>query len=496
MKEYVDEMRRRWEFRDEMRKRNREPGAERLDEDALRKLDSSLKKNSAFVRKIRNFSEPQKRALVDEALTLNLTKYLSEVTNAMVAEVKLKVSDVPAAVELCSLLHRRYADFAHNLLEAWSKAFTAPTSSSAQPVSGSGGVVMASKGPSINLNTANLSKLRVDLKFYADLVSCCVFPVKEGLSLLGNVLKSLISGDKEDHANISVVLTFCKGCGDDFAGLVSRRMLDTASALPDQGPAQILAMAKDNSLLPQDKQRNVRQLLKEYFESVAAHLVRLKRSVIGLERRNRQILLTKGDLGQEKRKQLANEQLAFDKLKESAEALADLLGEDMPPMPAFDSSADAGLDDGLDPTDLMSADLLAGARNAEDDRTDDSLWEDEDTQSFYENLVDLRAIVPGILCQDPASNRKDSSSSKEPADAASATTGATSTAGTTENFDQDMDLDLEAVMAYEEATATETFDNEDMEEPEALGTWSTNLETRQVKYKCNLIMKFKFDYLQ
>jgi hypothetical protein len=40
---------------------------------------------------------------------------------------------------------------------------------------------------------------------------------------------------------------------------------------------------------------------------------------------------------------------------------------------------------------------LGNIRDAEADFSADSLWDDEDTQTFYENLVDLRAFVPAVL---------------------------------------------------------------------------------------------------
>ena len=72
---------------------------------------------------MRNFNESAKKSLTDEMQTLNLTKYITEITTAIV-EVKLKVTDIQAVIELCSLLHKRYSDFSQPFLEAWSKTLT------------------------------------------------------------------------------------------------------------------------------------------------------------------------------------------------------------------------------------------------------------------------------------------------------------------------------------------------------------------------------------
>ena len=122
---------------------------------------------------MKNFNESAKKSLTDEMLTLNLTKYITEITTGIV-EVKLKVTDIQSIVEICSLLHQRYSDFSQPFLEAWSKA-------------------LSIKKDDKNFN---VSKLRVDLRLYCELVSVGIFQLKEGLSLLGNVLTTLIASDK------------------------------------------------------------------------------------------------------------------------------------------------------------------------------------------------------------------------------------------------------------------------------------------------------------
>lgn len=85
---------------------------------------------------------------------------------------------------------------------------------------------------------ANPSKLRVDLRFFADLITAGLFPEKEALQLLGlprqrnarscerwdgtgsegGVLSYLVTLDKKDHANLPTVLAFAKHCGIDYTG--------------------------------------------------------------------------------------------------------------------------------------------------------------------------------------------------------------------------------------------------------------------------------------
>ncbi len=75
---------------------------------------------------------------------------------------------------------------------------------------------------------SNASKTRVDVRFYADLISSGVLTPKEGLPLLGSFLTTLIHNDKDEHHNAAIILAFCKFCGEDYAGLVSRKLRQEA----------------------------------------------------------------------------------------------------------------------------------------------------------------------------------------------------------------------------------------------------------------------------
>ena len=118
---YLADARARHDWKESLRSANVEAEANRSDDDKqFFKLDSSLKKNTAFIKKCKTFSEGQKAALTKEMSGLNLTKYIGEVSSALV-ETKLKMSDITAMVEFCSALHQRYTEFSTCLLENWTK---------------------------------------------------------------------------------------------------------------------------------------------------------------------------------------------------------------------------------------------------------------------------------------------------------------------------------------------------------------------------------------
>ncbi|KAK3912246.1 Regulator of nonsense transcripts 2 [Frankliniella fusca] len=350
-------------FKAKLRLLNQRAAASRPDERHIASLDSNLKKNSGFVRKLRNFTVAQLEGLVRDMSALNLSKYLSEAAAAIV-EAKLKVTDVGAAVVLCSLFHQTYAEFAPLLLENWQK------------------VLSLKKDEKVS----NPSKLRVDLRLYGDLVSVALFPLKEALTLLGQILSALINADKEDHNNASIILSFCKHCGEDYAGLIPASLKNAALLLNREVPRSTL-------LLP-EKQKAVRTLLSDYFASLCKHLLKDHRDLQALERQNRRILQTKGELNAERKERLETLQQQYQKLLNSAQAFADVLDQPMPKLPedpvkceddtGLVVSGIGGFSDGDDGMFSGLSGLVGG------------LWEDEETQRFYEDFPNMREYLPGI----------------------------------------------------------------------------------------------------
>lgn len=69
----------------------------------------------------------------------------------------------------------------------------------------------------------NPSKYRVDLRFFAELLSVGLFNLGKGLNVLAGQLSFLTLGDKEEHNNLTILTSFCKHCGDDYARLLPRK---------------------------------------------------------------------------------------------------------------------------------------------------------------------------------------------------------------------------------------------------------------------------------
>ncbi|XP_072257884.1 regulator of nonsense transcripts 2 isoform X2 [Pyxicephalus adspersus] len=345
--------------RKELRSKNQNAAEYRPEEHFFSKLDSSLKKNTAFVKKLKTITEQQRDSLSHDFNGLNLSKYIAEAA-ASIVEAKLKISDVNCAVHLCSLFHQRYADFAQSLLQVWKKHFEARKED----------------------KTPNITKLRTDLRFIAELTIIGIFTDKEGLSLIYEQLKNIIAADRESHTHVSVIISFCRHCGDDIAGLVPRKVKHASEKFGLNFPP--------SEIISPEKQQPFQNLLKEYFTSLTKHLKRDHRELQNIERQNRRILHTKGELSEDRHKQYEEFSTSYQKLLANSQSLADLLDENMPELPQ-DKPVPEEHGPGIDiftPGKPGDYDLEGG------------IWEDEDARNFYENLIDLKAFVPAILFKD------------------------------------------------------------------------------------------------
>lgn len=262
--EYIAELEERNERRLDARSKNINP--KRPEESYFSTLDSNLKKNTAFVRKVKNFSASQLDGMLHDLTVLNLSKYVSEIA-AAITEAKLKLADVLPACELCCAIHRLYADFENALYECWKKSLTIKNDET----------------------ISNPSKYKMDLKLYAELILLglwAVPPPSRGLQLLGSILTNLVHTDKEDHSNMTYILSFCRSFGEVFAGLVPREMSLASAKFGIQIPT--------TTIIPSEKHKAVKALFQDYYESFCKHLIKTHNELQKFEKHSRSILQTKG----------------------------------------------------------------------------------------------------------------------------------------------------------------------------------------------------------
>ncbi|TNN10516.1 Regulator of nonsense transcripts 2 [Schistosoma japonicum] len=318
------------------------------------KKDSTLKKNTAFVKKVRNFLDSQKDALLSEFESLNLSKYVEEVATAIV-EAKIKLTDIPFMLRLCSAMYQRYSDFGILFFDAWKKSFSSHK----------------------DLKNTNLSKLRVDLALFADLNTIGIFREADSIRLLAGQLTLLAANDHDNFTNIGILCSFCRHCSDDWIGVIPRRIRLLSEKYEMEVPRSVF--------MSSERQSKCRALLNDYLTAAMRRLQNMVKETQRIISGNKDQLESRGEVSEERQERAEHLLSACRKFHESLSTLADLLDAD-PPLDFSSMIKDEST------SDFVTTDSVEKVVQEQID-----LFEDEDTRLFYESLPDIKAMVPAIL---------------------------------------------------------------------------------------------------
>ena len=96
--------------------------------------------------------------------------------------------------------------------------------------------------------------------------------------------------------------------------------------------------------------------------------------------------MTRGEVSQERQDHADKLSQEFERLRSLADQMSEAVGEEMVELPKLETEKDE--EDEQELANDVSPDSLG------------TLWDDEDTKAFYENLPDLVAIIPSILYKD------------------------------------------------------------------------------------------------
>lgn len=418
LERYIEETRTRFNGKRLVRESNQQENIEYPSEEYLNNLDSSIKKNSALVKRLKVFTESQKDLISSEIDRLNLTKFISEVASSII-ETKLKLSDIPAVIEICNKLNRTYKEFSRNLLDQYSKYFPTikgrsnDTSTLAQSgtnstthlhlASSSRSLPSSSQAPkslikgqvksSSDGDTLNRSKLRVDLRLFSELIISGIFPLKDGFPILMNLLCYLLIHDKNSHQHASAILTFCKGCGDELLGLVPSSIQQSAIKYGKHLPT--------SDLIPLKRQEQLKAYIRDYYQSLQRYLRSLHDELSDLVVRNKRTYKSRGEITKESKDVVNMKLVECQKVQNVLQQLADLLGETLIDLPDFSQLKEETYESNVPVEAIGDAGALAVKSS--------SVWDDEGTRSFYEDLLDLKATFPNLVVK-IASGRKNTES--------------------------------------------------------------------------------------
>ena len=405
-------------------------------------LDSSLKKNTAFIKRLRTSIAGSTTATgLQEIRSLSLHKYLSEVISASYEGLcKLKTpAEIATGVEIISGLHQRFGPTEYTCLLGWQlgKGLSTPDKSQLKALSQE---IREKEEKERLIRHRTLFKVVTELWLVGLLRSLDDVARPEDApgktketSALGNksgdrsgrgkpeslsnkaldaepfpleVLKDLLGHDRE-HINLPLVVVFVKSFAWDVLGIKAATAkgrqtveADGSTGAPiesdEQNSADETATAIDSSVNPPltnpELQQRFRNVLERYLQDVKAHVVRDQKSIAAQGRKNAEVYVKSGEVFEDRQANFERQCKAQEKLIANTHTLCEVLGSDMPDLKEGDSVENAlsgtiGL--------IKTGEYLRGQVEGA------GIWEDEEERRFYENLIDVKDRVPNILLEDP-----------------------------------------------------------------------------------------------
>ncbi|KAL9087457.1 MAG: hypothetical protein Q9159_003594 [Coniocarpon cinnabarinum] len=369
-------------------------------------LDSSMKKNTAFIRRLRTpISANSTNTILQEIRSLSLHKYLSEIISACYEGlVKLRApADIAAGVEIFSALHQRFGPHEFTSYVAWliGRGLTPPDKAQLKLLPQD-----VREKEERDRFSRNKILLRVATELW--LVGALrglddVAPPQDAVkqkdpktvvapgqkresptkAALGDtepfpleVLKELLGQDGQ-HQQVAMVASYSRIFALDLLG-----KCDAEGEVPAE---------MDAPLVDEHTRQRFRNVLVKYFEGGKLHLMRDQDHINCQSRRNTEAYVRSGEIFEDRQATYEKMVKSQERLLASLQTLASCLDAEMPDLREKDTTAlaaDSSI--GL----VKTEDYLRGATDGA------GIWDDEEERRFYENLIDVKDRVPGILFED------------------------------------------------------------------------------------------------
>lgn len=204
------------------------------------------------------------------------------------------------------------------------------------------------------------------------------------------VLKEMLSNDNE-HINLPLVASFLKNFGSSVLNIVPRkqRVAAAAAAAADMEEAEVDQQQPldTESVITPDTHALLTNLFQSYYKSVCVHLTKMHKVIQKMERHNNEILFARGELSEESKQRQEKASKAYEKLLNHTQTLSDALDIDMPDLPTDETASKQS---------IVSANT-GNMFNDGKENMGNGIWEDEDARKFYEDLPDLRILVPDVF---------------------------------------------------------------------------------------------------
>ncbi|KAF2760590.1 ARM repeat-containing protein, partial [Pseudovirgaria hyperparasitica] len=405
-------------------------------------LDSSMKKNTAFIKRLRTaITASSKDTFLQEIRSLSLHKYLSEIISATFEGLcKLKTpAEISTGVEIVSALHQRFgpAEFTEKIGWLIGRGLSTPDKS-----------ILKSLAQDVREREERerIARQRVLLRVATELWLVGVLRSLEdtarpdevgtkskdgakpvditsktkvaGSNARGDAdaepfpleaLKEMLGHDRE-HVNLPLVVIFVKAFAWDVLGVQlasseGRKSVaedgTTSSSAKGEEPMfneNMDPVADDSPMTSPELRQRFKNILSRYLDDVKSHILRNQKTLMAQGRRNAEAYVKSGEVFEDRQATHEKQIKTQEKLVANAQVMADALGVEMPDLQEKDSATAIG-DNAIGL--VKTGEYLRGQSDGP------GIWEDEEERRFYENLIDLKDRVPGILLEDGKKKKSD-----------------------------------------------------------------------------------------
>ncbi|CAE6470742.1 unnamed protein product [Rhizoctonia solani] len=359
-------------------------------------LDSSLKRHSALIKRLRqSLGADNRDQVLKDIDSLSLEKYVDEIVQASVDGMsRCKTEkDIWSATEIVSAFHRRFPEaYTPPLVAILSKELAAPSRAALNALSPE----QREKDES-----ARIVRQRPLLRIACELAMVGILndsPGRSGGEWIMKIIRELLVNDPA-LGSLPLFTTFLKGYSRPFLGLappVPAKQVGTEVEAGDLSSAVAqeskngtsngaIVLNESEELIEKDIRDKFKRMCEGYYDNVAKKLVKEHNRLQDQDRRNHEAYIKSGEIFEDRQQAYEKMTKSYEKLLSSCQSLSDLLYLPMPHLPSASQKNDSIL--------LLDGSSSLRLGNVED-LPANSKWEDEEERRFYEDLPDLKDFVP------------------------------------------------------------------------------------------------------
>mmetsp|Transcript_27619 Transcript_27619/g.67177 ORF Transcript_27619/g.67177 Transcript_27619/m.67177 type:complete len:1475 (+) Transcript_27619:251-4675(+) len=375
-----------------------------------RSLNSKMSKTTGFIKKLKTLPEQDVKQLSNEFDKLNLSKYVMEMAKA-IADIRIsRGADVEKVLEMSSTIYRRYDGFSSVLYDLLLRNFGLSFKKGDRKVRELDQEELDElQDGDANAETTTKDdpmRKRGSLRVMAELFKLGVFDECSPIVhiVINLDISDFDSGDKA-HVNLALLNSFLKCAGQIFTGIIPLSFATTlkdagvSSFLPDSdGKTNVDNTTEDipldfrlssTNLVSIPLMKKCRNAVLEKQKRIFSTLEGYHKQIVRKRRRKSRLELTQGEAPEKLIEELTQLQASFEALQKPSSLLSDLVGQKMQDFPEPE-------DDEEDNLEQLEVIKLEGV---EDGDWTQQLFEDPETKSFYEDLIDLNIIIPKKLLE-------------------------------------------------------------------------------------------------